>query len=502
MRLALSTLTEKLPEDFGAKLRDFSDGTTLYDRPVLYEAGMPFEEGVLYLARASALPKVAPDCNCAVICVGGVIPWQRTRRHIPLLHISREPNLTVVFNAIQAVYNACDHWDASMRDEVEKSLDFDIDAMLILGARFLGRQINVVNQNLQTILHTMPETGGDTADVAVSHTMSPLNTEVNERIKEVCRLERQLRKPYFSALEINGKSYCNNLYPFGHFAGCVSITDDGVAFTDGELPLIDHFFGIFQKAYSKYLRSYGTNERDGLEALRNVLNHAPLSRRENELLALAPDEQWCCFRLKERRGGNTLPNDYMHATLSGIFPKVVYATMSGQAIVGLIRMSRSTSLAIDPRFADIGDEIHRMGYYAGVSNAFDDLADFDLHLLQAEFAVNRATDADRPLHFFHDYALSYLLDVCSSEMPVDAVVGQGLRNLMAYDEAHGAELMHTLDVFLRNESGVSQTARDLYIHRSSLLKRLERIWGILGDRLEDPNHRLYYRLCLALLRRE
>ena len=503
MLLALSTIADRLPQDFGVKLYGMPEKPEFFPRPVLYEADMTFEAGTLYIARGNSLPDQAPSCDCAIICVGSTAPWQRKGARVSLLHVSRESNLVIVFNAVQGIYNDCDVWDTQLRDEVEKDLDFDIDAVLVRASAFLERSLCIVDQHLQVVRSTAFEFDADGKPaVTVDDTMTNLSTELPVQVKEVCRLERMIREPYFSALRSPESSYCNNLYPLGYFAGCISISENGVPFRDGELPLIDHFFALFQKAFLKYLRSYANNADSGLDALRNVLDHKPLSRHETELLALAPDEQWCCFKLRKRRVGQSLPSDYLHATLSGRFPGVVYAVVFKQAVVGIVRVPKSTDLAIDPQFVELGREVERMGYYGGVSNAFSELTDIDQHLLQAEFAAARGRDEARALFFFHDYALSYLLDACCAEMPVEAVMGQGLKNLRAYDQAKGSEHVHTLELYLRNECNVTRTAHDLHIHRSSLLKRLDKIKAMLDDDLEDPNHRLYYRLCLTLMNHE
>lgn len=502
MRLALSTIADRLPATFGARLYDPTNGQELYGRPVLYEPGMSFGRGILYVTRRNALPDTMPACNCAIISVGTSAPWQGRSRRPSLLRIPHEGRLAVVFNAVQAIFDECDCWDETLRDEIEKDLDYSINNVLAIGTEFLGRPLNVVDQNLQVVLSTRTEERSDgSSQIVVDNDIIPLDTEINEQIKEVCRLERRLREPYFSALSVMGQSYCNNLYPLGYFAGCISITENERPFSSGELPLIDHFFTLFQKAYRKHLHSFGNDEESGLKALQNVLNHVPLSYHETELLSLAPGERWRCLVLRARKDTRSLPADYMHATLSGRFPKTVYATLFRQSVVGLVRLPGTTSLKMDPKLEEVGSEIGRMGYYGGVSNPFAELAEIDQHLLQAEFAVDRGRASGKSLIFFHDHALSYLLDACCSEMPAEAVMGQGLKNLLAYDAARGTEHVRTLDVYLRNETNVTRTARELYIHRSSLIKRLEKIKGVLQDDLEDDNHRLYYRLCLALIRR-
>ncbi|MBS6448201.1 MAG: helix-turn-helix domain-containing protein [Clostridiales bacterium] len=48
---------------------------------------------------------------------------------------------------------------------------------------------------------------------------------------------------------------------------------------------------------------------------------------------------------------------------------------------------------------------------------------------------------------------------------------------------------------------IAKTAEALLIHRSSLLKRLDKIYRLLCSTLDTPEERLYLRLCLELLQR-
>ena len=143
-----------------------------------------------------------------------------------------------------------------------------------------------------------------------------------------------------------------------------------------------------------------------------------------------------------------------------------------------------------------------MGYYGGISNAFSDLTEFDAYLLQAEYTVSRGNRSGKALYYFHDCVLSYMLDACCRDLGADALIGQGMKNLLSYDKSRSAEYVRTLELYLKNECSIARTAEELFIHRSSLIKRLDKIKKILRDDLEDSNHRLYYRLCLELMKRE
>ena len=95
-----------------------------------------------------------------------------------------------------------------------------------------------------------------------------------------------------------------------------------------------------------------------------------------------------------------------------------------------------------------------------------------------------------------------MLDSCVGEQPLEGLLSRGLDALMDHDRQKGSEYIRTLDLYLQNETSISKTAEALFVHRSSLLKRLDKIYRILGNTLDTPDERLYLRLCMELLRKE
>ncbi len=71
-----------------------------------------------------------------------------------------------------------------------------------------------------------------------------------------------------------------------------------------------------------------------------------------------------------------------------------------------------------------------------------------------------------------------------------------LGSLVEYDRANGTDLLRTLEVYFAQGGHIGRTAAALFIHRNSLLYRMERIAAITGLNLEDPEARL--RLHVAL----
>ena len=77
-----------------------------------------------------------------------------------------------------------------------------------------------------------------------------------------------------------------------------------------------------------------------------------------------------------------------------------------------------------------------------------------------------------------------------------------LRRLQAYDAENNTELYHTLEVYLQLERNVVQTAKTLFIHRSTLFYRLDRIRKLVELDLDKESERLYLQLSFLLNRME
>lgn len=497
MRLTLDVIWDSLPENYRVRRYGPASRESSFARPLFYDGGMPLEDDTLYVARAEALPEGAPPRSAAVVCVGARVPQEWRAGGVQLLLVQDSPGVLAVFNDIQKLFNRMDAWDGELRDELERDEDFDIRRVLAAGARGLGRSIGVSDHVLRTIFQV--ELCGDPKGktvVQVEDNPRHMSVKLSEQIKEITRLERDIQVPYFSSYSYeNGRVYCNNLYPMGSFSGCVFIHEDDKPFRESDIFLMNHFLACFRKAFWKYLQSCGQVESPAQRTLHRLLDHAPGD--QEEALVLGPGEAWVCFQLREDRSSRPFIREYMAAMLNGALPDTAFATVHHGVILGLIRLGNGPEG--DPMTL-FEEALRRMGYVGGVSNPFTDLDHLGDYMQQAGYAVENGRDSGKTLCYFQDHALSYILDVCTREMPADALVPRGLTALLEHDRQRGTEYVHTLDVYLQNETHTTQTAGALYIHRSSLIKRLDKIQQLLGeDDLTDPDTRLLYRICLALL---
>lgn len=103
---------------------------------------------------------------------------------------------------------------------------------------------------------------------------------------------------------------------------------------------------------------------------------------------------------------------------------------------------------------------------------------------------------------FDDLCLEFLYKKASESLPRELLCSSKLTRLKEYDAENNTELYRTLKIFLELERNVLQTSKLLYIHRSTLTYRLERICKIIDVNLEDPKERLILQISFYFMELE
>ena len=98
--------------------------------------------------------------------------------------------------------------------------------------------------------------------------------------------------------------------------------------------------------------------------------------------------------------------------------------------------------------------------------------------------------------FFPDLSVYRLLLQIDDSPELKAFQDEILGPLLAHD--NGKELIRTLEVYFERNGNLKKTAHTLYIHRNTLIYRLERISEITGLDLDNPETRLALQLTLHI----
>jgi sugar diacid utilization regulator len=116
----------------------------------------------------------------------------------------------------------------------------------------------------------------------------------------------------------------------------------------------------------------------------------------------------------------------------------------------------------------------------------------------ADIAASMPVDSPAALHFGRLGALRLIFHLADNP-ELRAFQRDLLGPLEVSDATRRSEFVRTLDAFLRAGGNHMRAARDLNVHRNTLIYRLERIQELLGGAdLEDPEIRLNLQLALKI----
>lgn len=93
---------------------------------------------------------------------------------------------------------------------------------------------------------------------------------------------------------------------------------------------------------------------------------------------------------------------------------------------------------------------------------------------------------------------------------MERIVGDGIPEtnyppqllaLIRHDAANDSDLVKVLGAYLKDDLSSSQTARDLYIHRNTLLNRIKQIKSVGNIDFQDKHQVLLLQIAYALMDR-
>nr|MBQ4453430.1 helix-turn-helix domain-containing protein [Clostridia bacterium] len=156
-----------------------------------------------------------------------------------------------------------------------------------------------------------------------------------------------------------------------------------------------------------------------------------------------------------------------------------------------IECSLSESSAYVDRFierwtSDINRILPTIGLHFGVSREFRGNDGFRRGYSEALLSVSYCEGDKNKTLYYEDARKIRIMAAVSSQGSIREDAHELLSGIMEYDRRGGSmELMKTLETLIRTNSNVSETARQLCIHRQSLLARMQKIEDMTGLSLKD-----------------
>lgn len=143
------------------------------------------------------------------------------------------------------------------------------------------------------------------------------------------------------------------------------------------------------------------------------------------------------------------------------------------------------------------DPVYQDPVFFGIGEPVESLAQFYRSYSQALRSVDLMSKKKE--EFIGCYRRYILYELIYDSPTAKLALVERLKPLIDYDTAHNTNLIETLDVYFKNCQNSVNASKDLFIHRNTLLYRLERISEVLALDFDDSEQILIMQLALKAL---
>ncbi|MEG0914016.1 MAG: helix-turn-helix domain-containing protein [Oscillospiraceae bacterium] len=403
------------------------------------------------------------------------------------------------FELIQHIFDFYNEWDEAIRDAVSGDIDFQ--RLIDLSFSIFQNPISISNQNMKILALT--EQYGE--------------NDVDEEWKSICknrfsslsalRFFREHMNQYDFSMSrvqvihmIPGRMafdcivvplVCNN-NQIGH----IGIIEKDSKFNPGYVQAAEYLGSVLSSAMG---RSYQNRIEDSFPFCASVLSG---NASQQDLLRFFEYRNWnpdselqiCVIQISHQDDNNGLL--LMSQQVQKRIP-FCDAFIFQNKLCALINLSlQSTCEFLD----DIVDISGDNDISIGLSLPFSGMSKIAIYHTQACDAITYICKPVKgtAIKFFYDCAIDNIIEKEFNSCTVWSCQPDILR-ISSMPVKSACDLLYTLEVYLKNERNLVNTAHQLFIHRNTLVYRLHKIEELLKYPLSDPYTREYMLLSLRIL---
>ncbi|MBR0374395.1 MAG: helix-turn-helix domain-containing protein [Mogibacterium sp.] len=242
---------------------------------------------------------------------------------------------------------------------------------------------------------------------------------------------------------------------------------------------------------------YHTNEFHSF--LSNLIIGAPLESQPEAYRKLHFPENMQVVYLKAGKGGHRFPKE---ADLE----KQVYKAFPDCHLISY----RDSAIVVGPA-EDLSDRKALLECFpeeaaaqAGVSNPFDHIEEVRSALRDAKdaLATGLTLSPARRVYTFEKYGVYVMLRKLSESEDIRRYFHRAITILRNYDAKNETKLLETLQIYLRSNCNIKDTAETLFMHRNSVIYRLRKIGELCDIDLTDTGTCFRLRQSFAIYRLE
>ena len=456
----------------------------------------------------AALQPVAACRDCGIVWTD---PNQGEPSFLPVLRFHSETDPAKILNALSEVFDFFRDWSyrvcASLMRGEELSETFHLLCEVTPNAwyladtsfRILTAKKDADLEEMSAIWRFLYKEKHLPVDVVMALSEEGVLSQMNQRRSAYIPVVEPFNMPFVSKSIFSEQGLLGRFYLIGVYNRLTSY----------ELEIAEFFGNAVSESLSKDPSFIPTRGRlyDNyfIDLIEGTDIHAP--ERIGEIFALVgwePEDSYILAVLRRssrKEAEDTVWNFQLHilekqyrcrcflykGDIVALFnlPSVVFMKKE----VGFMNSMRSIC-------SDYGNRIGLSELFGG-KEAFSRLSEY---YRQASLALSRPMRSEmNDVCRFREIAVSCFAEGLAKTYGRDFVLHPDFSLLQRYDEEHQSALVQTLRVFLDSHQNIAEASRRLFIHRNTLINRLQLIKDLTCLELKDPDTALWLMLSYRIL---
>lgn len=393
-------------------------------------------------------------------------------------------------------------WESELQAEQEMD-QVDLQELLNHGRRIMGLPLSVFDKNFIVLGSTedyfkyFPEMEGR----LINRQMAQDDIKILLQNEDFLNADDQKEIFVYPSEPVKVNTLCYNIRFSGEFSARVLMVLPNFQYHQGLHKLFTCFVKYVESAYLHNMRSTsGGNQEDVLHHLfRKYLFHPKRKDYDVDFHALnlynwyRNDEYQMIvlqmFGSKEFEKSAS----YLCQQLERLF-EYSCTFKTDREIIWIINYTRESSVKDKENFqSNFPYLIRDFGCKAGLSDFFNDYTMLGNYRRQADIALELGNQKNpyKWYYLFNDYALDYMVAQTMTLFSAEQLSHKGLLKLYEYDREHETEFVKTLKCYIAHRFNASEAAQKLYIHRTTFIRRMERIESLISLDLDNSDDLLH-----------
>jgi len=500
MKISAEMISEGLKEAFDCTVIGTPDSKPVIHRILFVEPGTTWMDDQVYLVEDASDIPLPPNTVSSLILIVGTAPEELLEHFDAAVVINSGATLFKVHNGLQDIFARYDLWEARIHSML--SSGSDVQAMIDVSTELFGNPLLLHDVNFKAVAFSN--------DIGVDPDLVPLLNSM--RLPYLMRSAMDTSSALAGSIHVlplliqEKRGFCVNIVQQDMLKYRLILIEFKQALKSSDAVLLEYLAEITHLAIG-FVPEY-TPAEPGLADTLKLIMEGSLTKTESIVRKLEgygwlPQHHYVSLRFHiDIRAHRDRTLRFIRERIASMLAETGVFEL-GESIVAIINLDL---------YRGSRDEFERiLTLYlrdnfmkAGMSNIFSGLDDLRQYGAQADLALELGPQAFpyRELFHFDSIVKPLLLKSCTTALPATLVCSPELLALRAYDREHHAELYNTLYVYLKNHLNLAHTARELFIHRTTLSYRLERIQKICGIDMTNFDSQWYVLLSFELLKNE